>query len=198
MKTQKSSSIASGDTANSAHWSFPNHAGTHIDAPRHFYDEGAAITDYPPDWWIFERPCLLDVPVDADVLISPEHLRDPVPPGTDLLLLRTGFEAVRGTDRYWSANPGLSPELARWLRAEHPGVRAIGMDLLSVTAFAHRVEGRVAHRAFLDPQAPILPIEDMALAAVSGRLDRVIVLPLRVPEADGGPCTVLAFCRTAS
>lgn len=193
LEVELMSSIAGGDTANSARWVFPNHSGTHIDAPAHFYDGAPTLTDYPPDWWIFDRPCVVDVEAGTEPLLGPDHLRSDIRTGTDLVLLRTGYEAERQTERYWSGNPGLDPELAHWLRARHPSVRAVGMDLISVTGYECRTEGRIAHRAFLDPSAPILPIEDMALAAAPVDLDRVMVVPLRVVSADGGPCTVIGF-----
>ena len=70
------------------------------------------------------------------------------------------------------------------------------MDVISVTSRLHREEGREAHRALLDPERPgdpVLALEDMALQRVKGRLARVIVAPLRVRNADGGPCTVIGF-----
>jgi hypothetical protein len=72
------------------------------------------------------------------------------------------------------------------------------MDMISVTARAHRPEGRLAHRAFLDPEgpgSPVLLIEDMALAQAPIDVRAVLVSPIRVRESDGGPCTV--FCWTS-
>lgn len=67
------------------------------------------------------------------------------------------------------------------------------LDVISVTSRHHRMEGRAAHRALLDPNgpgSPVLPVEDMTLACVCGRLEKVIIVPLMVLEGNGGPCTV--------
>lgn len=193
---EAASRIADGQTANSSVWRFPNHIGTHLDAPRHFFDAGQTIDSIPPaDWW-FDHPQLMNVPVANDELVLPRHLPDTVDLETDLLLLRTGFEAHRGEPRYWQRNPGLSAELAHWIRQGYPLVRAVGMDTISVTSRAHRPEGRVAHRAFLDPEgpgSPLILIEDMALAHAPARLTVACVAPLRVHAGNGGPCTVLAW-----
>lgn len=192
------SSIAAGDSANSEAWTFPNHLGTHVDVPRHFVEGGDTVDAYGPERWWFSRPVIIDVPMGDDALIQPADIAGRVPDGTDLLILRTGFEAHRGTRRYWERNPGLSAALARHLREAYPRLRAVGMDLISVTARAHRPEGREAHRALLEhhPDSdPIILIEDMALAHASGALDAVVVAPLRVLQADGGPVTVLAWPR---
>jgi arylformamidase len=190
------SRIADGGSANSSRYAFPNHLGTHLDAPRHFFDAGATLSEYGPESWIFDHPVLVDLPCAEDHLFGPSELEGKVPAGCDLLLIRTGFERYRAEERYWARNPGPSAALGGWLREKHPSVRALGLDLISVTARAHREEGRGAHRAFLDPARegrPLLLIEDMALAAVSDPLRSVVVLPLRVREADGGPCTVLGW-----
>ena len=196
FKAEVVSAINKGGSANSARWSFPNHLGTHIDAPHHFIDGAATITDIPASAWVFDHPTLVDLPVDDDHLIGAADLEGRVPAECDLLLVRTGFERHRSERRYWERNPGLSAALGTWLRSEHPTVRAIGFDLISVTARQHREEGRAAHRALLDPARggqPIWPIEDMMLAGVQGPLGRVVVAPLRVSGADGGPCTVFGW-----
>lgn len=193
------SRIQAGGTANSSQWSFPNHLGTHVDAPKHFFDDGEGVDGFGPNAWWYDRPQLIDVAVGDDHLIRPEDLPDEVRTETDLLLLRTGFEAYRSTSRYWERNPGLAASLGSWLRVHRPRVRAVGMDLISVTARQRRPEGRLAHRAFLDPTGagrPVLLVEDMALAHAPGALAAVCVAPIRVRSSDGGPCTVLAWARS--
>ncbi len=188
--------IARGGTANTVELSFPNHLGTHVDLPAHFFDGASTLTDFPPDSWIFTCPALLDVQPSPDGLIHPEGLLGPVPRGADLLLLRTGHEGTRGTDEYWASGPGLSPALGTWLRDERSQVRAVGMDLISVTSRLNRDAGRAAHRAFLDPHgvgAPVLLIEDMALRDCPHHLRFVLVSPLMLGDGDGAPVTVWAF-----
>lgn len=196
MRIEPITRIANGDTANSSRFILPNHLGTHVDAPRHFFDSGPSLTDYPPEFWIFENPLLVDVPVEDGYLIGPMDVEKAISNETDILLLRTGYEKYRGTDRYWEHNPGLSPELAAWLRKNFPTLRMVGMDLISVTSRHHRITGRAAHRAFLDPGLPgnsVLLIEDMALKHVNVSLKRLIIAPLRVNQVDSGSCTVFGF-----
>lgn len=196
LKIHQQSSISAGDTANTSRWDFPNHIGTHLDAPYHFFDQGRKISDYPPEYWIFNQPLLIDIPAEDGHLIAPEDVAGQLVTASDLLVLRTGYEKFRGEERYWQRNPGLSPELGYWLRENHPGVRVVGIDTISVTSRLHRETGRTAHRAFLDPEGkgnPILLIEDMALANAPDNLRQIIVAPFPVDEADGGPCTILGI-----
>jgi kynurenine formamidase len=68
------------------------------------------------------------------------------------------------------------------------------MDLISVSSYSNREEGRKAHHAFLNPDEGeiILLIEDMKLDT-DGPFNKVIVAPLLIDNADGAPCTVLAY-----
>jgi kynurenine formamidase len=196
LSIHQQSSITTGDTANTSRWEFPNHIGTHLDAPYHFFDQGSKLSDYAPDYWIFNQPLLMDIPVGDGHLITPEDVAGQLETTPDLLLLRTGYERYRGEDRYWQRNPGLSPDLGYWLRESHPSVRVVGIDCISVTSRMHRETGRTAHRAFLDPEGkgnPVLLIEDMALGETPGNLKQIIVAPFPVAEADGGPCTILGI-----
>jgi kynurenine formamidase len=196
MRIEAITRISHGETANTTRYVIPNHLGTHLDAPLHFADGASSLTDYDSAFWIFNRPQLIDVPGEDGHLVGPADISESIEEGTDLLLLRTGYEEYRTDDRYWARSPGLHQDLGRWLRAEHTTVRIVGMDVISVTSRLHRKEGREAHRALLDPTRPgdpVLALEDMALRHVEGHLTRVIVLPLRVGGADGGPCTVIGF-----
>ncbi len=192
--------VVAGDTANTAKYSFPNHLGTHIDAPLHFVSGAPSLTDYRPGFWIFDNPRIVDVPGAAGYLVGPDDLVGKVRKDTDILLLRTGYEKFRAEERYWKENPGVHPTLGGWLRAEFPAVRVVGIDVISVTSRLHRPEGREAHLGLLDPSRPgrpVLAIEDMALAGVREPLNRVWVAPLMVRGSDGGPCSVLGFLSNA-
>lgn len=194
LELHSSKSMASGDSCNTAKLVFSNHLGSHVDAPRHFYSEGLTVDAYAPDEWIFSLPSLIDIPLNAPELITPEHLSAVLPHSSydvDLLLIRTGFEGWRCDRRFWEAAPGLHPDLAAWLRVRFPRLRAIGVDCISVSSFQHREAGRAAHKALLGAGWRLF--EDLALANLSeGRIRSVIALPLRIAHGDGAPCTIIA------
>ena len=183
-------SIARGDSCNTMRISFPNHAGTHIDAPRHCIRNGRSITDFRPQEWIFDTIALLKLPAcPPGYLISPDDIgrvRD-----CDLLLIKTGFEKYRAKPVYWRDSPGLHPSLARFLRRECPSLRAVGIDFISVSNRNKRIIGRKAHRAFLN--ASLVLIEDMRLRQLTARPDAVIVAPVLIEKADGAPCCVFGL-----
>jgi arylformamidase len=193
---QQNSSFQKGDKAETSNWYFSNnHFGTHIDAPRHFIPGGKTITDYNAGFWVFKKVALIEVRIVDAILIDIDDVNPYfIAKDTELLLIKTGYEAWRADDKYWNVNPGLAPELGKHLRRSYPNLRAIGFDFISVTSFQHRPLGRDAHLALLEGENPILPIEDMSLKKIDAtmKIVEVFVAPLRVAHANGTPVTVLA------
>jgi kynurenine formamidase len=188
--------ISNGDSCNTMNITFPNHTGTHIDLPCHFDPNGNSLSDYPPNFWEFNQVELVDLSnkIKECELVSSDKFLKIINPEIDLLLIKTGFWKYRGTDKYTLTAPGISSELAGYLREKFLKLRCIGMDIISISSFSHRDEGRKAHHAFLNPENgnPILLIEDMNLGnAISFK--KVIVAPLMVENADGTPCTIFGY-----
>jgi len=187
--------ISKGDTANSLSLSFPNHAGTHVDVPYHFFEDGKKLTDYDASFWIFDNPVCVDVCGEDGYLVKYEDVVNSIKAETNLLLIRTGYEEHRNKKKYWQKNPGLSVDLATKLRINHQNIRAVGVDVISITSRMHRDEGRKAHREFLGNQydyEPIILIEDMSLINFTTDISQVMIFPLLIKDADGAPCTVIA------
>lgn len=194
LSIEKASCMCSGDSANSLRVSFKNHIGTHIDMPKHFDPKGKTLSDYPAEFWTFSNPQLIDLPCENSHLISVEDLDGKVNSTTDFLILRTGFESKRYDDAYWNDNPGVNLGVGLWLREKFPNVKVIGFDFISLSSFNNRMLGRQAHKEFLSSEfsgEPVLIIEDMKLAHIQS-LSKVVVAPLLIDNADGGPVTVFA------
>lgn len=196
LAVEQTRDMSRGDTCNTQVWHLPNHVGTHIDMPRHFSRTGAGLDGFPADFWICNQVChILLAPAGPGRIITPLDLKShTLPQATDLLLLETGFGALRGEPAYMMENPGIDPKMAVFLRKTCPCLKMIGLDMISLSSFTARDLGRQAHKAFLDHHAPILIIEDMDLSQLSEkvRIEQVIVSPLRVTCGDGSPCTVIA------
>ena len=191
------SSIKVGETANSSCLILSNnHIGTHIDVPRHFSIDGMRTIDYTIADFVFENCVLVEIPRDSACLLKPSDFDNLlIKRNVDLLLIRTGFEAKRGTDDYWNNNPGLSPDLASYFRGKYPKLRCVGFDFISVTSWKFRKEGRLAHKSFLTPEngaKEIWVIEDMSLVYAPLMINRVIVSPLLAEDGNGAPVTVIA------
>lgn len=198
VRIETQSSIESGDTANTSAWSFSNnHIGTHVDVPYHFSKDGKKLLDYSPGEWLYNKISVIDVPCTTAKLIEIEDLNESnISSDVELLLIRTGYESLRSDMRYWNDNPGLSKKLPDDLRCRYPNLRAIGFDFISVTSWKYRQVGRECHKALLSPQGidkrPIIAIEDMSLAPVSGTIKWALVSPLLFTDGNGAPVTVFA------
>jgi kynurenine formamidase len=185
------STISKGDSSNSKNISMPNHVGTHIDFPRHFSINGKTINDYSADYWFFDNPYVLNYPAREEEIINFGEKFRTIPKATDILLINTGFQKYRGTEKYWKFNPGLSPDLAGKLRKECPKLKAVGFDFISLSSYQNRILGREAHKQFL-VEHDILIIEDMDFSLLRNKVSQLIAIPLMIDEADGSPVTVLA------
>ncbi len=188
--------ISNGDSCNTMVWHFSSHTGTHVDVPRHFAPHGKTITDYPPDFWIFNKIEVIDI---SDSIFDRQVIEPEIFPAfrtcdPELILFHTGYGKLRETDRYTLTPPGFSENVYYWLKANYPSVRCIGMDIISISGFCNREEGRKAHKAFLAPEqgGSILLIEDMKLNFPCN-FKQVLVVPLLVENADGSPCTVIGI-----
>jgi arylformamidase len=193
------SRISKGKSSNSSLLRLSSHYGTHIDFPRHFSDAGSHGGNYNASEFVFNHVKLIDISnvKVPDYLIRPDHLQEEkFDAAAELLLIKTGFSGQRFSDVYWEKNPGLDPGLAAFFKKQMPGIRAVGIDLISLSSWQKRDIGRKAHKEFL-VNHQVLIIEDMDLSKVeaSTGFERVIVSPLRFKDADGSPVTVFAQVR---
>lgn len=121
VQAELATSIQSGAASNTHIIHLHNHSGTHVDAPRHFRDDGLTVADFPEDFWVFEKIFLLDLPKKPDMLITAEDIEQHHKniKACELLLIRTGYERYRSStpDFYRFHNPGITPEAARVLRS---------------------------------------------------------------------------------
>jgi arylformamidase len=193
---KKNSCMDHGDSSNSLRIELKNHVGTHIDLPRHFDPAGKVLNDYPASFWFFHNVQLLDLPCKEGHIISVKDLEGKIKSETDCLLIRTGFEKKRQTEAYWNNNPGVDKNVGQFLRTNFPKLKVFGFDFISLTSFTNRPLGREAHKGFLGPfenKEPVLILEDMKLAELTGHPEKLIIAPFMIDQADGGPVTVIAF-----
>ena len=196
IKIQRLRSIERGDNCNVVEVCFENHWGTHIDAPNHFFATGKKICDYPADTWIFDNPQIIECAVQPGQFTTPEDVISQIDASTDLLIIKTGWTKLRGTEEFSFNNPGLAPELGLVLRKSFPKIRAIAVEPTSISSMADRDRGSAAHLAFLDPDGqgePLLLIEGIKLTEHSCRYSKVIAVPLIIEEIDSTPITIIGI-----
>ena len=193
----KKSDMSKGDVANDTTISSTVHIGTHIDMPYHFYEDGQTIESYPASFWRFKKPLIIEINKDEliinELLIDKLECIDDI--GYDILIVKTGICNFREDERFWKENYGFHPDIYDYLIKKFPNIRVIGFDSISVSSFANRMLGRESHKRFLNPNQPILLLEDMDLRKIDekSKLKELIVSPLRIAKCDGLPCTVFGI-----
>ena len=190
----KKSDISKGDVANDSYIDTTTHIGTHIDMPHHFYENGQTIEDFDTDFWFFKKPLFIQIRA-KDYIIKDELIKklDMIKDsGYDILIVKTGICYKRNSKEFWAKNYGFHPDIYDYLINKFPKIRVMGFDSISVSSLTNRIIGREAHQRFLNPNNPILLLEDMDLREVDNSiiLKEMIVSPLRVAKCDGLPCTV--------
>lgn len=200
ISLEKKRSIDCGDHANDSFLHMSVHQGTHIDMPIHFYRNGQSIEDYPATFWIFNYPLIIEVKPIGQILYQEiidalNGLAESERKICDLLMVKTEIGSARHLEKFWSENPGFSPDLYAYFRSELPSLKVFGFDSISLTGFQYRDIGRLAHQQFLNPKAPILLLEDMKLNEISSetKLNKVVIAPLRLTKCDGLPCTIMGW-----
>ncbi len=171
------------------------HAGTHVDAPRHFVADGARLGELGlrPFVGLAHVVDLRDV--RANEAVTAAHLSERVASREGLAyLLCTGWaESHWGTDRYWDDSPYLDDDAAEWLVTA--GARLVGYDFFQERAARHdtvRPELYTTHRTLLGASIPM--VEHLTnLTPLAGRDVYFICLPWNLATAEGAPARAVAL-----
>jgi len=158
------------------------HAGTHVDAPRHFFDDGPG-TEHLSLEILCGRARVIELTTRKAV--TPEDLahfdlREDV-----RLLIKTHNSRLWGSATFHTDYIGVTQPAAKFL-VEH-GVKLLGVDYLSVEQF--KTPGAPAHRMLLG--AGTIVIEGLNLRDVEPGTYEMFCLPLAIVGADGAPARVV-------
>jgi arylformamidase len=177
FRIRRARAIAGGDEANVSTIEMDVHCGTHVEAPLHFIDGGAALDTIPLDVFVGTAR-VIHLP-DADS-IGPREL-GAVPAGTERLLIRTRNSGT------WPHEPSfnrdyvaLTADGAR--RIADRRIRLVGIDHLSIQRWGDDPE---THRILM--RAGVVILEGLDLSAVGAGEYRLTCLPLRLDGAEASP-----------
>jgi arylformamidase len=174
--------IARGDSSNVSTLHLSAHAGTHVDAPRHFFDEGAGAEALPLEMLVGRARV---IEVDSRTGITAEDLGRLDFSDDIRLLIKTHNSTFWGSPAFHEDYVGVTDSGARHLVAH--GIKVVGVDYLSVEQF--RNVGKPAHHVLLG--AGTIVIEGLDLRDVDPGIYEMLCLPLRVVGSDGAPARVV-------
>lgn len=184
IKLNKISRIQDGADANVTTMSMAVHAGTHVDAPHHFVDDGSSTEDIPLDLMVGPAT-VIDLP-GRETITRKDLEQAAIPAYSKRLLLKTP------NSKYWEERDyqfkkdfiALGIDAAEYLVER--GTTLVGVDYLSVAPFDDPVP---THQTLL--KAGILIIESLNLSQVDAGDYSLLCLPLKIAGSDGAPARVL-------
>jgi len=187
--------ISRGNTSNSYEVKFYNHIGTHIDCPNHFFDNGKKINEYKINDFVFNSPQIVDVDIIELNEISYKTITQKLSVDSDIILFRTFFSQYRLDKKYINNYPFFASDLAKDLKNNFPNLKAIGLDIISLTSPINKNEGKKCHQILLDDSRnnAIMIIEDMYLDLYDKKINNIIVSPIFIDKIDSSPCNVFGI-----
>jgi arylformamidase len=174
--------ISRGDSSNVSTLHMSAHAGTHVDAPRHFFDE-APGTEVLPLEMLIGRARVIEITsrkgVTAEALAATDLSEDV------RVLIKTYNSRLWGDPVFHTDFIGVTESGAKHL-VEH-GVKVVGVDYLSVEEF--KKPGAPAHHVLLG--GGTIVIEGLNLRDVEPGVYEMFCLPLCIVGSDGAPARVV-------
>jgi arylformamidase len=174
--------IAAGGSSNVSSLHLSAHSGTHVDAPRHFFDNGGGTEALPLDL-LLGRTRVVELRtrkgITAEDLAAFDLSED------IRVLIKTPNSRLWGSPEFHADYVGITESGARYLVER--GVKLVGVDYLSVEVF--KSPGAPAHHVLLG--AGTIVVEGLNLRDVEPGVYDLLCLPLPIVGSDGAPARVV-------
>jgi arylformamidase len=168
-----------------------SHTGTHVDAPRHFIQEGITVDQIPIAKLIGEAYVadLSNIPIGGaiDSTNLKSKLDGKVTEG-DIVICYTGCSDHWFDEAVWKNYTYLTGEAAQYLVTKK--ISGFGIDFLSVEKFG--AKEAVAHKTLLGNGIFIIESISSAIKQFVARKVLLVCLPIKLLGADGAPARVIA------
>jgi arylformamidase len=179
VRIEPQQAISRGAGANVSAVAFGSHTGTHVDAAKHFFDDGRTVDQIPLDRLI--GPAIVLVFADDLMSIGAADLERQDIGAHTRVLLRTRNSALLDRADFVKDYTYLAPDGAEYLAQR--GIELVGIDYYSIEQFH---SGH--HRTHLTLLArDIVIVEGLDLSEPPAGEYQLICLPLRLAGLDGAP-----------
>ncbi len=174
--------LARGDSSNVSTLHLSAHTGTHVDAPRHFFDDGPGTEALPLELLVGRARV---IEIRSRTGVAAEDLRALDLSDDIRVLIKTHNSRLWGSPAFHADYVGVTESGAKHL-VEH-GIKVVGVDYLSIEQFKN--PGAPAHRVLLG--AGTIVIEGLDLRDAEPGVYDMFCLPLRIVGSDGAPARVV-------
>jgi len=141
-------------------------------------EEGKTLSDYPMDKFVGEA-MVIDATGKKEIEADVSAVRE-----GDIVFLYTSHSDKAYDADYFKGNPVITKETAQTLMDKK--ISIVGLD-----SFTPDNEPYAVHKMFLSND--ILIVENLInLKELVGKRFRCFILPLKITNADGAPCRVIA------
>ena len=179
IRIEPQQAISRGAGANVSYVAFGSHSGTHVDAAKHFFDDGQTVDRIPLERFI--GPAVL-LAFDDDVMsVGAGDLEQHYIGSHTRVLLKTRNSSLLARADFVKDYTFLAPDGAAYL-VDH-GVELVGIDYYSIEQF-HSGHHRT-HLTLLEEDTVI--VEGLDLSEPPPGEYQLICLPLRLADLDGAP-----------
>ena len=177
--------ISQGAGANVSRLDLGSHTGTHVDAPKHFFDDGAGVDSLALD--VLVGSARLIAFADSVTSIGEAELRAHDLTGVTRVLFKTRNSAwlASGSAEFHPDYTYVAPDGAAYLVSK--GIKLVGVDYLSVEQF-HSGHHKT-HRTLLERGVVI--VEGLVLSEPPAGDYDFVCLPLKLAGLDGAPARAI-------
>lgn len=174
--------LADGAPSEVTRWLIGSHTGTHIDAPRHFLEDGATVEQLPLD--IFIGPVrVVDATTENDDAITAQTVEQANLNGATRVLFKTSNSEKRLTKKEYDFSfVGIAADGAQAL--VDAGVRIVGIDYVTIEARDQTDEWPTHHILCGNG---IVILEGADLRNISDGTYFLCCLPMRLKGSEGAP-----------
>lgn len=189
IKLEQVESMDEGAQANVSCLNASVHAGTHVDAPHHFMNDGRTVEQLPLD--VLTGQCyVMQLPDGVEAITAGVLNGMSLPTDATRILFGTS------NSRFWSRSDmefqedfvAVTEDGANWL-VEH-GVQLVGVDYLSVAPYS---DPGPTHRILLG--AGVVVVEGLDLSSAPRGFYDLYCLPLKLLGSDGAPARAILIQR---
>jgi arylformamidase len=189
VQIESTTRIAEGDRVNGSRVKICSHAGTHVDAPYRYIQEGATV-DRLSLRLLMGPAYVVEVDgLEGSTIQVYDLARTHFPSDCKRLLIKTSNSDLwqHAYNEFERNFVHLAPKTAEWLVKREIGL--VGVDYLSVEAFG-RNDSRV-HHALLG--AGVIILEGLDLSRVPPGPCELVCLPLKLEGSDAAPARALVI-----